>query len=120
MDIPRVYVGYADASGAGLKDTNPFSGPCLGEDDLPVSCDMICLAGDGNKRGDSCTKDSDCHTNGSDDGGCGEPKTCVGGGDEGNLCTEDDDCIDHYCEYFRRQLAEVSSVEAVLAEIDSR
>ncbi len=32
----------------------------------------------------------------------------------------DADRIERYCEYFRRQLAEVTSVDAMLAEIDSR
>ena len=31
-----------------------------------------------------------------------------------------DEKIDGYCEYFRRQLASVTSVEAMLAEIDAR
>jgi hypothetical protein len=32
----------------------------------------------------------------------------------------DDAMIDRYCEYFRRQLASTGSVEAMLAEIDSK
>lgn len=32
----------------------------------------------------------------------------------------DDENIDRYCEYFRRQLASVESVDAMLAEIDAR
>jgi hypothetical protein len=32
----------------------------------------------------------------------------------------DDATIDRYCEYFRRQLASIGSVEAMLAEIDSK
>ncbi len=32
----------------------------------------------------------------------------------------DEAMIDHYCEYFRRQLASAGSVEAMLAEIDSK
>ena len=32
----------------------------------------------------------------------------------------DDESIDRYCEYFRRQLAAVESVDAMLAEIDAR
>jgi hypothetical protein len=31
-----------------------------------------------------------------------------------------DEKIDGYCEYFRRQLASVTSVEAMLAEIDAK
>jgi hypothetical protein len=32
----------------------------------------------------------------------------------------DDAHIDHYCEYFRRQLADIGSVDAMLSEIDGR
>ncbi len=34
------------------------------------------------------------------------------------LLPDDDPAVEHYCEYFRRQLARVDSVEAFLAEVD--